>query len=216
MHEIYNHPLIISPHLLPKRYNGPALTEAEWDLLRSVAERRAQRMPNQISAEMTTLLQRGILFLNSSLIGPIVTLGYCGCDLLSLDARLTPISDHAANLIYFNEALDLARAQDYTVTAIEVTGRALLKRGTRRHLFLARATRGGYSSPVISAQLKRTGAISRPEGTVVLVAPDAAPYARLLSYHPQLRVWTHALQAPPTTARTAPPRPGTSGPPGQP
>ena len=167
-------------------------------------------MPDRPSTELSTLLNRGVLFLRPSLIGPVVSLGYSGCTLLNVDPKLIPSSDRSANLIYFQEAVELTEDQGYTVNKVEVLGRALLQLGIRRHMLMARATDGGYASYTISEQLKRTSVISSREGTVLVVAPDAEPYARLLSRHPQLRVWTLALQPPPTTERTAPPPPGTS------
>ena len=201
---------MLSPHLLPRHYSGPPLTADEWGILKHLELHGACRMQDHPSTTLSTLLQRGVLFLRPSVVGPIVSLGYSACDLLGMDSKLLPSADVAANLVYFEEALALAVDQGYKVTTIEVTGRAILKPGIRRHLLLARASRNGYGKETIRAQLRRKGAISTREGTVVLVVPDAAPYARLLDHHPQLRVWTHALQPPPTTARTAPPRPGTS------
>ena len=198
------------------KYTGRPLTDQEQYLLEYLSTYRAQRMPDNPSAELSTLLARGVLFLRPSIVGPVVSLGYSGCKLLGLDAFHIPTTDRSADLIYFQEALNLAEERGYMVQKIETTGRARLTLGVRRHLLLARATQGGYSSSTVSAHLARRSVISSREGTVILVAPDSAPYARLLSRHPQLQVWPRALRPPPTTGRTAPSPPGTaerSGPP---
>jgi hypothetical protein len=203
-------PLTVSPHAQPMTYSGPPLTDEEQYLLEYLWARRAQRMPDEPSTELSTLLARGVLFLRPSIIGPVVSLGYSGCKLLGVDAFHIPTTDRSADLIYFQEALNLAEESGYEVQKVETTGRARLTLGVRRHLLLARATQGGYATSTVSAHLARKSVISSREGTVILVAPDTAPYARLLSRHPQLQVWPRALRPPPTTAHTTPSPPGTA------